>query len=247
MSVLVKAITIEDFSKLQPYTLPNPHIEKIRELASQGLYGAEIARKIGISRERVRQLTIKHNITLSPKPHLYTTCTCCGTQCWESNRKPGFLSEQSKKTSLCVSCYRKTLLISTICFICGKVTWFTGSRYLIQTQTRRVIKGKVYERRTAPWFCSKRCQGKYTGIYYGFVSHPENTRKKWPPYQMLEEKLCESCNVVKKASEFRLSKQQHLLRHCKKCQNKIRSTRKALGARKISMEEYEWLRQYHLW
>lgn len=43
-------------------TSSSPRIAAIRELASQGLSQAEIGRRIGISRERVRQLCVREGI-----------------------------------------------------------------------------------------------------------------------------------------------------------------------------------------
>ncbi len=112
-----------------------------------------MAKDLGISRERVRQLLKELG--------LKTNILKCGKRCPECGQK---ISSQSK---LCRVCFlQKRFLGSRVNLLCDSC----GKRFLrlrSEWKTSR-IKGYRFT------FCNRRCQGHYLGIHSGFGNRRKN-------------------------------------------------------------------------
>jgi hypothetical protein len=104
--------------------------------------GARIARELGCSRERVRQIMGELGVTTKP-PLEPQSCTGCGK------------AMSRRKTRLCQSCRRKNVLVSLKCANCGRT--FKRRRKEHEAYLRRT----VVKRRWGP-VCSKQCSAKVT-------------------------------------------------------------------------------------
>ncbi len=175
---------------------------EILEARFAGLTYAQIARKLGISRQRVQQL-------ISPPPWVRSivvnraggNCQDCGLLVNGSGHvhhkacDGEDYNDVANLVLLCVSCHRIAHVgVRSICLQCGQPTnglrrYFCSKKcWSLYHKTTMTCSscGKEYELQTSQasarikrnesgkYFCSKECQGKHTGRNYGFVKHPKN-------------------------------------------------------------------------
>src|SRR5271157_2402425 len=137
--------------------IPNPSVEsdtrsRVRDLSSANFFMkmSEIAKMVGISRQRVHQILREEG--LPTKQHIKKCqykCPVCGVI---SNRK--FCSYECKK---------KWLYIPVICSECGNI--FIRSR-------RKFMNS--YPHHSSVLFCCKKCTGKWLKEHYGLNYHVDN-------------------------------------------------------------------------
>lgn len=121
--------------------------------SSPCLTAKEIGDKLGVSRERIRQILKRDSLpTLRYVSKVY--CANCGKRLLHGN-----------KTGYCKKCLPIIHSVPLVCDNCGKL--------FIRSQTE-VIRDAKDSRYTGRVFCSKQCQGSYAGKRYGFAVHPEN-------------------------------------------------------------------------
>jgi len=130
--------------------------QKVRELRSTNLCMnmSEIARKVGISRQRVYQILREEG--LPTKHHLKMTqyaCVVCGTI--------------SAHKFCCDNCKKKWQQIPVICTRCGKL--FTRNRHQFLTNYRHFNNSL---------FCSRDCSSKWWAEHYGFKAYPDHISNK---------------------------------------------------------------------
>lgn len=116
-----------------------------------------IANKVGVSRERVRQILKSENKpTTHWKPkHI---CPTCGSEILRRNT--------GNFNKFCSpECRNKNIYIPVSCSECNKIFPLRAHYVIYMTN----IRGREH------FFCSKECQGAYAGKYYGFASHPQNS------------------------------------------------------------------------
>ena len=102
---------------------------------------ARIARELGCSRERVRQIARQLGVTTKPPLEEPQSCTGCGK------------AMRYRKTRLCQSCRRKNVLVSLKCVNCGRT--FERRRIHHEAYLRRTVTRK----RRGP-VCSSQCSAK---------------------------------------------------------------------------------------
>ena len=108
---------------------------------------SEIGRRLGLTRERVRQILGKEGIKTARKPRAGIFCKSCGKS----------LHDARAKGPLCLSCIVRSSIVTLTCAYCSKAF----------PRTRRSIKpGK--KRGQINFYCSRRCWGKVAGKLYGF-------------------------------------------------------------------------------
>ncbi len=125
---------------------------------------ASIARKVGVSRERVRQLLARSHLRTRVK--VSKTCSGCGKRL-----------SYNTITGLCRQCLSAQAHITLVCDYCGKE--FTRLACMLTYQIGKRGYQHVY--------CNRKCVGKVAGEKYGFAAHPENAelsrilglRRKW--------------------------------------------------------------------
>lgn len=134
--------------------------EKIVELRKQNqiLKATEIAKQLGISRERVRQILVTLGLPTYFQPKEFY-CNQCGVLL-------------SSRVSLCPECRYKKIYALYICDADACARQFP--------MRRKYYKYMIEKRGYKHFFCSKKCSGQFAGIHYGFRAHPENvkTRRK---------------------------------------------------------------------
>lgn len=130
--------------------------QKVRELRSTNLCMnmSEIARKVGISRQRVYQILRKEGLPTKHYPKIIQyECAVCGII---SAHK--FCSDKCKK---------KWQQIPVICTRCGKL--FIRNRHQFLTN---------YPHFNNTLFCSRDCSSKWWAEHYGFKAYPDHISKK---------------------------------------------------------------------
>lgn len=111
---------------------------------------AEIARHVGCSRERVRQLLNRTGLptkAMLPPPPDYGCCAGCGVK-----------ATAKRKGDFCLLC-RRSRVTQLVCVNCK--TQFTRKAYMEERSVR-------HGRRTGP-FCGKRCHGFWLAVRYGIT------------------------------------------------------------------------------
>lgn len=156
---------------------------QVKTLRSQGLTLQAIGNRVGVTRERVRQILKKHYGTTKIPGLIYrdrlSKLLGCSADWLAGLEKQGGLNpihigkhylydrDEAEKAMLAVQKERqKEYWITLVCPECGKV--FERERRYIIYRTR---KGQKH------WFCSRQCLGKFVGRNYGFTAHPENVPK----------------------------------------------------------------------
>ncbi len=105
---------------------------------------AEAGRLLGVSRERVRQLTDKHDLQFATVAELtHNTCPLCGE------------TTGSAVTTYHMACYSKNVWVTVPCETCG-----TDFRYRVSTIVWRRLKDPRYTETYSPRFCSQPCRRK---------------------------------------------------------------------------------------
>ena len=116
--------------------------EEVKRLRNQDskIRGITIAKKLGISRERVRQILISLNLpTKIENPHDKKVCSICGN-----------LASQNSK--LCRACFLKNGRITVNCDFC---------KSLINRQASLIKRNNKGLRYTGKAFCNQNCYNKY--------------------------------------------------------------------------------------
>ena len=109
----------------------NPHMK-----------GSEIARLVGISRERVRQILNTQGLLVRSVPRV-RPCKVCG--------KP--ITHSHAKYYCSRACFHRDHQVLLVCSTCGK-------HFLIPTSDYTL---RLRDKKTNRWYCSKKCQGKWLG------------------------------------------------------------------------------------
>lgn len=118
----------------------------------------DIARGVGISRERVRQILNKYNLPTAIYKVPYI-CQDCGK----------ILRNGNQNRKWCKECRTNHLKVELVCETCGKS--FLREGWLYRKSQRRGYKHI---------WCSKQCQGYWLGFNFGRVSHRDNE----PPWEV---------------------------------------------------------------
>jgi hypothetical protein len=116
---------------------------------------SEIARLVGISRQRVFQILQKEGLATK---HLVMKINKYQYHCLECGKisTNKFCSDE---------CQNQWQQIPIVCTGCGKLFFRNVHRFLAN-----------YHYHNNALFCSKDCQSKWIGEHYGFKSHPNHTR-----------------------------------------------------------------------
>jgi len=121
--------------------------DKVAELRSKApqMPAIEVARQVGVSRERVRQILV--NLGLPTRFRLPPRrCSICGTQI-----------ERDSLTGLCRACRHESCRVTLVCDECGR-----------QYKVRRSYATARQKRGCRHKFCGLRCMGKWAGRHYGW-------------------------------------------------------------------------------
>jgi RNase P subunit RPR2 len=118
----------------------------------------ELARRLGVSRERIRQMVntagLRPLLRVQERKRYF--CSRCGKEIKPGNR-------------FCAECRYAMHHITLTCTQCGKEFAITMSDYKRRLKRRKTSAG---------FFCSRRCFGMYIGRVFGFRpklrSYPEN-------------------------------------------------------------------------
>ena len=116
----------------------------------------ELGKKLGVSRERVRQV-LKESKVVNVKAYhekKLVYCLNCGTE--TDNQQ--FCSRD---------CWKKYKTIEVACSQCHGL--FTIGQADLIARTKRHSISQI--------FCSYKCNGQWAGTNYGFAAHPENVTK----------------------------------------------------------------------
>lgn len=177
---------------------------QVKALRNQGLTLQAIGDRVGVTKERIRQILVAHYGTTEVpgfivRERLAGLLGCSSTYLL-SLEKQGVLNpihsgsggyrlydrDESEKAALAVAQMRQNgHWVKLVCDECGRD--FKRERSQV---TFKIKKGQKL------WFCSRHCLGKYTGQHYGFTAHPENAgwergrSRKWDwgkVYKMREE------------------------------------------------------------
>jgi len=116
---------------------------------------ADIARIVGRSRERVRQILTEGGFSTARVLDPRRRCQVCG------KRKMYPL-----KRGFCISCSPSPRWVTFSCPVCGK----SFSRRFVH------IKYQISKRGYNNFFCSRTCFGKWVGIRFGFGVHRKSRR-----------------------------------------------------------------------
>lgn len=110
----------------------------------------EVGDKLGVSRERVRQLLNRAEL---PTMHYKVTnrCSKCGVEVPKSNR-----------SGLCKECKEESHRVPLICDQCGELFYRGQHQVISQSQPH------------TGYYCSRQCYGKYFGIHYGRGRQPKD-------------------------------------------------------------------------
>ncbi len=139
------------------------------------LIQAEIARRVQVSRERVRQILLEEGVERK-----YRQCIDCGRIL-----VPGYNCYNSRQ---CPDCQRRRyekFWEKYRCCYCGK--WFSALR---SDKDRHELH-----------FCSRTCHGKWLGAKYGFGVHPKHRglEKRKRRKQMLKYEVVDTNQIPRKA------------------------------------------------
>lgn len=118
--------------------------------------------KLGITRERVRQILKAHNIPT----RRYLTLKQRGLEC------PRCLGEKKKVQEICTPCYRieKPNYYTLTCIVCSKEFQRKGSTH------RRAME--YYPGKGEIVFCGRKCFGHYAGTNFGWPVHKKGRYAK---------------------------------------------------------------------
>ena len=152
-----------------------------------------IADEVGVTRQRVDQVLKKMNLReqyptstiVAKRGNRYEHCIECG----ENLYGPKVHSTDERDRGICNSCFaivkenKKQAIRTTVnCPTCDKEIIMRKKYLAIRNRKVSAYKSVESNRPNVP-FCSRKCTNAYytPGIKYGFVAHPENSRKS-PTY-----------------------------------------------------------------
>lgn len=157
---------------------------QVKSLRNQGLTLQAIGDRVGVTRERIRQILEEHYGTTKISGFIFRDRLArligCSSSYLFSLEKRGVLNpihrgsyylydrEESEKAALAVARQKEHWAI-LVCDECGGT--FERERSQVTFKTK---KGQKL------WFCSRYCFGKYAGEHYGFAAHPENAGRGLP-------------------------------------------------------------------
>jgi len=107
---------------------------------------AEIARIVGRSRERIRQILTESGLSTARVPDPRRRCRVCGRR-----------KSYPLKRGFCISCFPSSRWITFSCPVCGK----SFSRRFVH------IRYQISKRGYNNFFCSRTCFGKWLGSSFG--------------------------------------------------------------------------------
>lgn len=160
---------------------------QVKSLRNRGLTLQAIGDRVGVTRERIRQILEEHYGTTEISGFItrerLARLIGCSSSYLVSLEKRGVLNpiyrgsaylydrEESEKAALAVAQMRQRR-VTLVCDECGRA--FERERSQVTFKTK---KGQKL------WFCSRYCLGGYVGEHYGFAAHPENAGgglpRKW--------------------------------------------------------------------
>ncbi len=122
---------------MNPFT--QARITEINWLLAEGLYPAQIAKHMNISRQRVHQ--ILGNLG-KLKPNKLKSCSRCGIE----------FVPITRNRIVCTSC-RHNMVTTFVCAFCSKVTPIPTAEYRIRLKHKRTTGTEL--------FCSKSCNANW--------------------------------------------------------------------------------------
>ncbi len=131
---------------------------------------ASIGGKVGVSRERVRQILDMEGLsTRVPSRRQLFTCLACGKT----------IEHKGNKMFCDRKCEWQYSHGNLVCSNCGKefTLWISD------------LKDRVLHSKSGLLFCKRRCFGQYMGKKYGFGAFPEHAhrnRRKWDYDKVIE-------------------------------------------------------------
>ena len=153
---------------------------------SPQISNTEIGRRVGVSRERVRQILGNRWGTARGVP-LKIHCRECGTLIRAQDNYTAY------KQHLCMKHFvpKRVQWVELTCEICSAPFWRTSSEI-------RSAKNQGQNKR----FCSKYCLGKWAGDNYGFAIHGKHGGG-WGVSRPYAERLTFTCEVCSKEFQIR--------------------------------------------
>ena len=188
----------EDIVEIQPKSVWETYNGQIMEWRKQGLALQLIGDKVGVTRERVRQVLERYYGTtvvpgLVPRGKL-ARLLGCSSQRLQKLEKEGLLTpdhyggfylydrDESEKAALMVIQPPKPD-VERICEVCDR-------KFYVRPYTIRPTSPRR--------FCSRRCQGVWWGRHYGFGVHRKfggGYRRKWDYDQVYKLRLETGCSA----------------------------------------------------
>lgn len=156
---------------------------QILQLRNQGLSLEGIGAKVGVTRERIRQILEEHYGTTMPSGLIarrrLAQLLGCSDGMLEKFENEGkvyptrmgdriwYTPEESEKAFLALQAYK--LKHEPVLLKCGQCSQeFKLRRGIYNARNRR--------RKLSLWFHNRHCYGVYCGLHYGFSAQPENIR-----------------------------------------------------------------------
>lgn len=149
-----------DRERKQSNVFLHPHPNQISDTTKRAieirqkspcLSSQDIAKKLGVSRERIRQILSRENLPVRRVRTFKYKCNHCG--------KP-----TNNRLFCSMKCQSDYHTISLTCDFCGKL--FNRKSYAEQRNIR-IHNSELI-------FCTKQCQGSWLANNHGFVVHPKN-------------------------------------------------------------------------
>lgn len=142
-----------------------------------------VGERLGVSRERVRQVAISHGFTgyrSQPVDERVSQITMKGRSLCPSCGNPSSqrrYREDHVSRTRCKACQ----YIEIACTNCGKLKRIRASFYLSHTNSNRRLSTPdggttAY---TGRQFCNRKCFGQWVAHTVGFAAHPENAINDW--------------------------------------------------------------------
>ncbi|KKN71438.1 hypothetical protein LCGC14_0420170 [marine sediment metagenome] len=150
--------------------------ERILQLRANNpcMFLREIGDRVGVTRERVRQVLKKERLPTRALWGLDRICPNCRKEFHATSQRIIFCSRE---------CSSEYTWIPLICDMCGRLFHRRKSVVMANILNPKRGAGKGYT--GDHYFCSRRCFGKRIGVNHGFAKHPENiargafARRKW--------------------------------------------------------------------
>ncbi len=126
----------------------------------------DIGDKVGVTRERVRQILKRANL---PTRHyiIKRHCAKCGVPV-------------AGGVKYCAKCHHELHHVKLICDTCG-IMFERKLSHILAYPSRMNKRNSTLNMKQVGIFCTKKCFGKWAGNHFGFKTHPENipSGEKW--------------------------------------------------------------------